>query len=231
MTWVKICGITNTEDALLCVAMGADAISFVFAPSVRQVQAVQVADIVKQLPAEVLTLGVFRNELPERVIEIVHRCGLGGAQLHGEETPEQAAQVAAQVPFVVQAFSATGRSLTRAREYRVSSLLVDAANPGGGEPFDWALVDQVPSGLRWILAGGLRPSNVTEAIERTRPWGVDVSSGTERAPGQKDPRLVREFVRAVRSVDARLGLDTVDAVAHWEQAGRGQAPFDLDVDG
>jgi phosphoribosylanthranilate isomerase len=230
MTWVKICGITNVEDALLAVAMGADAISFVFAPSTRQVQAVQVADIVKQLPTEVQTLGVFRNELPERVIEVVQRCGLGGAQLHGDETPDQAAQVAGSVPFVIQAFSATGRSLSRAREFRVSALLVDAANPGSGSTFDWDLVAQVPSGLRWVLAGGLKPSNVGEAIDRTRPWGVDVSSGTEKSPGQKDPRLVREFVRAVRAADARLGLDEEDQDDRWEQPGRGQAPFDLEVD-
>jgi phosphoribosylanthranilate isomerase len=230
MTWAKICGITNVDDALLAVAMGADALGFVFASSARQVQPVQVAEMVKQLPIEILTIGVFRNDLPERVVEIVNRCGLGGAQLHGDETPEQAEQVAQSVPFVIQAFSANGRSLSRARQYPVSSLLVDAATPGGGETFDWALVDEIPLGLRWILAGGLRPSNVGEAMERTQPWGVDVSSGVERVPGQKDPRLVREFMRAVRSADARHGLEGEAWDDRWAQPGRGQTPFDVELE-
>ncbi len=229
MTWVKICGITNVEDALLAVAMGADAIGFVFASSTRQVQPIQVAEIVKQLPTEVLTVGVFRNDLPERVIEIVQRCGLGGAQLHGNETPDQAAQVASSVPFVIQAFGADGRSLSRARNYKVSSLLIDAPNPGGGEPFDWDVLDQVPMGYRWILAGGLRPSNVGEAIDRTRPWGVDVSSGVEKAPGQKDPRLVREFLRAVRAADTRLGISEGEA-RDWDQPVSRSSPFDIEAE-
>lgn len=202
MTWVKICGITTEEDALLAVAMGADAIGFVFAAgSSRQVAVGRVADIVKRLPPDILTIGVFRDEAPERVVQIVQRCGLGGAQLHGHEPPEVSAHVAAAVPFVVQAFKAGDPQLELARRYRINAVMVDGVRPGSGEVFDWTLASEVPTGLRLILAGGLHPGNVAEAIRQVQPWGVDVSTGVERAPGHKDPRKVRAFIQAAKAGD------------------------------
>ncbi len=244
MTWVKICGLTNEEDALLAIAMGADALGFIFAQgSKRQVQAPVVADIVKRLPPSVATIGVFRNDLPERVIRTVERCGLSGAQLHGLETLEQTAEVARRVPFVIKAFAIDDPALSAARRYRVDSLLVDAPAPGSGETFDWSLLDAVPTGKRWILAGGLHPGNVAEAIRATRPWGVDVASGVEASPGHKDPRLVREFIKAAKhalpeDTDPDATDDSVDPFDpldrfgdKWSQQGQSEAPFDFEIDG
>ncbi len=206
MTWVKICGLTNEEDALLAIAMGADAIGFIFAQgSKRQVQAPVVADIVKRLPPEVTTIGVFRNDLPERVIRTVERCGLSGAQLHGLETVEQTAEVRARVPLLIKAFAIDDPSLRTARRYRVNSLLIDAPTPGSGETFDWSLLQSLPPRMRWILAGGLHPGNVADAVRATQPWGVDVASGVESSPGHKDPRLVREFIKAAKQANGRDG--------------------------
>ena len=201
--WVKICGITTEEDALLSVAMGADALGFVFAAgSIRQVAAARVADIVKRLPADILTIGVFKDEVPERVVQVVQRCGLGGAQLHGHEAPEVSAIVSADVPFVIQAFKAGDPQVDKLSRYRIRAVMIDGAVAGSGETFDWSLAEDLPSRLPLILAGGLRATNVAQAIAQVKPWGVDVSTGVERAPGHKDPRKVRAFIRAAKGASA-----------------------------
>jgi phosphoribosylanthranilate isomerase len=196
--FVKICGTTSEEDALLAVAMGADAVGFVFAPSPRQITVGTAADIVKRLPREVLTVGVFRDEAPARVVEIVNTIGLRAAQLHGHEPPEQAQWVRQRVPLVIQAFAAGDPAVSRAREYGVDAVLLDAPRPGSGQVFDWTMAE-APDGVRVILAGGLNPDNVAEAIARVHPWGVDVVTGVEAAPGRKDPVKVRAFVAAARA--------------------------------
>jgi len=214
--FVKICGITNEEDALLAVALGTDALSFVFAPSRRQVQPDAVRDIVKRLPTEVLTVGVFRNERPERVVDIVHRVGLHGAQLHGQEPLSEVRWVRERVQFVLQAFAAGDPALAAAANSPADVILLDAPNPGSGKVFDWRLADGVPGGVRLMLAGGLTPDNVGEAVRRVRPWGVDVSSGVEASPGRKDPRKLRRFIQAARDVEPDLDerpvvLDDIEA--------------------
>ena len=181
--FVKICGITSEEDALLAVAMGADAVGFVFAPSPRQVAAGLVRDIVRRLPPEVLTVGVFRDESAQRVVDIVNGTGLRAAQLHGLETAEQTAWVRKRVPFVIKAFAAGDPALERADDFGADAILVDSHAPGSGEVFDWSLAEGAPLNRRVILAGGLTPENVAEAIEAVRPWGVDVSTGVESSPG------------------------------------------------
>ncbi|MGD9702447.1 MAG: phosphoribosylanthranilate isomerase [Acidimicrobiia bacterium] len=196
--FVKICGITNEDDALLSVALGADAVGFVFAPSSRQVQVARAFDITRRLPPEIMTVGVFRDEMPSRVIETVHRAGLKAAQLHGHETPAQVAEVAAGVRWVIKAFSAASEQVRRANTFGTDLVLVDSSTPGSGTVFDWSLVDDVPPGLRMILAGGLTPENVASAVERTSPWGVDVSSGVEREPGRKDALKMKAFIDAAR---------------------------------
>jgi phosphoribosylanthranilate isomerase len=197
--FVKICGITNEDDALLSVAMGADAVGFIFAPSTRQVAPQQVFDITRRLPPEILTVGVFRDEHPSRVIDIVNRSGVKAAQLHGNETAAQTAEVAASVRWVIKAFAAGSPMLPKAASYGTPMVLVDAPSPGSGKVFDWDLAAEAPGGLQIILAGGLTPDNVADGIEAVEPWGVDVSSGVERAPGRKDALKVKRFIEHARA--------------------------------
>ncbi len=197
--FVKICGITNEDDALFAVAMGADAVGFVFAPSTRQVAAQQVYDITRRLPPEILTVGVFRDEHPDRVIETVHRAGLKAAQLHGFETPGMVADVAEQVRWVIKAVVAGSPDAARADEFGTDMILVDAPSPGSGQVFDWSLLVDLPEGPRYLLAGGLTPDNVGLAVTTAAPWGVDVSSGVERSPGRKDPLKVKAFIERARA--------------------------------
>lgn len=197
--FVKICGITSEEDALLAVAMDADAVGFIFAPSKRQIAPQTARDIARRLPAEALTVGVFRDEAPERVVSIVNEAGLRGAQLHGRESIEATRYVAARVPFVIKVFTADDPALARADEYGAKVVMLDGARPGSGETWDWSLADAVPDGVRLLLAGGLTPENVPDAVQAVRPWGVDAASGVERSPGRKDPRKVRLFVANARA--------------------------------
>lgn len=201
--FVKICGITREEDALLAVAMGADALGFNFASgSPRQIAPVLARDIARRLPTEILTVGVFRDEAAARVVEIVNTAGLRAAQLHGRESAEATRWVRERVPFVIKAFAAGDPALDAAASFGADAILLDSPSPGSGEVFDWSLAEGRPDGLRTILAGGLTPDNVADAVRRVRPWGVDVASGVESergVPGQKDARKVRAFVEAARA--------------------------------
>jgi phosphoribosylanthranilate isomerase len=197
--FVKICGITTEDDALLAVALGADALGFVFAPSPRRIPVKHAYDIARRLPPEVLTVGVFRDEAPQRVVEMVRDAGLKAAQLHGHEPPEVTQQVKESVRFVIKAFPAGSDALLKAGEHGADAVLLDSPSPGSGRVFDWTLADEVPLDTRVLLAGGLTPRNVGTAIARVRPWGVDVSSGVERAPGKKDAVKLRAFIEAARA--------------------------------
>ena len=170
--FVKICGITNEEDALLATALGADAVGFVFAPSSRQIQPVQAYEIVRRLPPDVLTVGVFRDHAPQRVVDIMHQVGLKAAQLHGHESVEDVRFVRARVPLVIKAFPAGSSALEGVDRYPVDAVLVDSATPGSGEVFDWALAEGAPLGRPVILAGGLNPENVGAAIARLQGEGL-----------------------------------------------------------
>jgi phosphoribosylanthranilate isomerase len=209
--FVKICGITNEDDALFAVAMGADAVGFVFAPSPRQIAAQQVYDITRRLPPEILTVGVFRDEAPARVIDTVNRAGLKAAQLHGHETPDMVAEVAQQLRWVIKSVVAGSPDAMHADQFGTDMILVDAPHPGSGKVFDWSLMESVAEGPRLILAGGLDLDNVAEAVRLVRPWGVDVSSGVEKSPGKKDALKVKSFIeRARAAAPARhLGPDTM----------------------
>ncbi len=215
--FVKICGVTSEEDALLTVTMGADAVGFVFAPSPRQVAVGAVAQITRRLPPDVLTVGVFKDAHPARVVEMVRQAGLREAQLHGSTTPEACAEVAAQVPFVIRAFSAGDPALAQLSAFQAHAVLLDNAEPGSGRVFDWRLAEGFPATRRLLLAGGLTPGNVAEAIRQVRPWGVDVATGVESSPGHKDPSKVRAFVHAARQAAPRPYEPSAAAPYDWQE--------------
>ena len=215
--FVKICGITNEDDAMLAFGLGADAVGFVFAPSTRQVTPGTVRDITRRLHPDILTVGVFRDQSPQFVIDTVQAAGLQAAQLHGHETPHDAAEIRPYVQALIVGFAAGDPGLRHVDAYGADAVLLDSPAPGSGQVFDWSLADGAPSGRRIILAGGLTPENVGDGIAKVNPWGVDVSSGVEvvGVPGRKDPRKVQAFIRNAR------------AAAPVRQSGPGGvAPFD-----
>ena len=233
--FVKICGITHEDDALLAVALGADALGFVFAPgSSRQVSRAQVEAILHRLPPGTRTIGVFRDERPERVVEIVNTLGLGGAQLHGREPLKDVRFVRQRVPFVIHAFKAGDPGLAAAANSPADVLLVDSAEPGSGRVFDWRLAEGVPGGIRFLLAGGLTPDNVAEAVRRVRPWGADVSSGVETSlgSGRKDPRRMARFIEEARRAGSELERDGwVAAPPSGPPGERDGVPYDWQIHG
>ncbi len=200
---MKICGITREDDALLAVAMGADALGFNFVSgSRRQIAPALARDIARRLPPEILTIGIFRDEASSRVVEIVNAAGLRGAQLHGHESAETTRWIRERVPYVVKAFAAGDPALQDAASYGADAVMIDSPGGGTGEVFDWSLAEGRPDGLKVILAGGLDPDNVGDAVRRVKPWGVDVATGVEAErgePGQKDARKVRRFIENARS--------------------------------
>lgn len=225
---VKICGITSEADGLLAVGLGADAIGFVLAPSPRQLTPSAAGDIVKRVPADVLTVGVFRDETPRRVVQIAGHIGFGAVQLHGHERAEDCRWIAERVPSTIKAFSAGDPAIAHFEDYGADYLLIDGKSPGSGAVFDWRLAEGVADPSRMWVSGGLHPGNVADAITRLRPRGVDVSSGVESSPGRKDPRLLRDFVRAAR---AASGDDPVpsssDGDERYENDGMHEAaPYD-----
>ncbi len=228
--FVKICGVTSEADALLAVGVGASAVGFVFAPSPRQMAPSAVADIVKRLPHETVTVGVFRDEAAQRVMEIANLAGLKAVQLHGMESAADTAWVAARAGWTIKAFPAGHRNIEQFDRYGAETLLIDGQKPGSGELFDWRLAEGVIDPGRLIVSGGLEPENVSQAIIHLRPWGVDVASGVESRPGVKDPGKLRAFVAAVRDGARRAAMlsDSGADDGPWEEGSetRPGAPFD-----
>jgi phosphoribosylanthranilate isomerase len=198
--FVKICGSTSEEDALLAVAMGADAVGFIFAPSPRQIAPQKVADIVKRLPVDITTVGVFRDEAAQRVVDIVQHTGLRAAQLHGFESPNESRWIRQRIRTVIKVFPPGDPRLEHADDWGADVIMIDSPGGGGsGEVFDWTLAEGAPSNRRILLAGGLNHTNVAEAIRTVRPWGVDVATGVESSPGHKDARKLKAFIDAARA--------------------------------
>ena len=203
MVSVKVCGITSVEDAQAAVEAGADALGFVFyPPSPRYVTPEQASAIMRTLPPFVTTVGLFVDVSVETINTIAAQCGLDRIQLHGREPPEFCGRV---VRPVIKAFRIKNvESLLSLSSYQVAAYLLDAyvegALPGGtGASFSWELAAQAKPDGPVILAGGLTPENVEAAIRRIRPYGVDVSTGVERAAGVKDHRKVRTFIARAKA--------------------------------
>jgi phosphoribosylanthranilate isomerase len=221
--WIKICGNTSLDDAMLAVDAGADAVGFVFAPSPRRVTAAEVASIVSHLPATVEKIGVFVDAPLSEIYATVRQCGLTGVQLHFDADPELPAKLRERltpelrilrvVHFDAETAEENSAQLARhVRNPHIDGVLVDsrtgAAVGGTGVAFDWAaarktLFQDAEARKRLIAAGGLNPKNVAQAIATLRPWGVDVVSGVEAAPGRKDPDKVRAFVARARAAERK----------------------------
>ena len=211
MVRVKICGITNVRDARLAARLGADALGFNFYPrSARYVRPERAKAIIAALPPFVTTVGVFVDEEPERVMEIAAMCGLDAVQLHGDEPPR--AVHAIRGIRRIKALRIRGdRDVELCRRYRVEAYLLDALVPGEfggtGETFNWELAREASQFGPVILAGGLTPENVAEAILTARPYAVDVASGVEAEPGKKDRDLMARFILAAKGaeIEGRAG--------------------------
>ena len=205
MLKVKICGITNLDDALHAVDVGADALGFIFYPeSSRCVTPELVRTIVERLPPFTLSVGVFVNEVRENISRVVEECGLSLVQLHGDEAPADCRELGRPV---IKAIRLRSRDdLVSMNGYAVSGFLVDAfvegTRGGTGITVDWRLAREATEYGPMILAGGLTPNNVGRAIAEVQPYGVDVSSGVEMFPGKKDSEKVRQFIMAARKGDA-----------------------------
>ena len=204
-TRIKICGITSAEDAAVAVAAGVDAIGVIFAPSPRQVTVAQAAAALASVPLPVARIGVFVDASAEEIAAAVSACGLTAVQFSGEESPELCDEV--PVPVIKALRVGTDFDVSEAEPFRdhAAALLLDTlvAGKAGGtsQTFDWQSVGEVLGGVPLFVAGGLRPSNVRECISTLHPFAVDVSSGVESAPGNKDHQKVIEFCAAVRAAD------------------------------
>lgn len=210
--WIKICATTCVDDALASIEAGANALGFVFAPSKRRVSAQQAAEIVAHIPAGVERVGVFSDEPAARVAAVAAQVGLTTVQLHGEESPAFIEELAARWPqghrisviktvLVNEHFAAQFAHVCH--DYpEVDRMLLDSGG-GSGRTFDWEAARPLLSNnkKRLIVAGGLNPENVGEAIRKFAPWGVDVVSGVEREQGRKDPVKLKAFVAAVRKAE------------------------------
>lgn len=202
MTKVKICGITNFDDALAAVEFGADAIGFVFVPNTpRYIEPAKASEIIARLPPFVTTVGLFVNDSQEHIKQIADQCKLSVLQLHGQESPDFCLQFNRKV---IKAFRIKDKeSLTGLPKYTVSAYLLDTyikgAMGGTGITFDWRLASDAKKYGLVILAGGLNPENVTKAIQQVHPYGVDVSSGVEAEPGKKDHSKMKDFVEAAKN--------------------------------
>lgn len=201
MTLVKICGLTSLEDAKKAVELGADALGFIFAPSPRRVQ----PNLVRRISAEIgplkVKVGVFVNERPGEILRLKEYCGLDIAQLHGDESEDFAAGLRCKSIKVIRVKEGEKPAPDT---YPMSTLLLDTyvkgVRGGSGKAFNWKLAKDLSRQRSVILAGGLTPENVEQAIIEVRPYAVDVSSGVEAEPGRKDHAKLERFIRRAKGL-------------------------------
>jgi phosphoribosylanthranilate isomerase len=204
--FIKICGITNIDDALAAVAAGADALGFNFyRPSPRYITPQSAREIVEQLPASILTVGVFVND--ESAADMAAEAGVTALQLHGDESPGYCRELAAD-RYVIKALSVSNEfDVDSVKTYKTEAIMLDTRHNnlrgGTGQVFDWSIAQQVSHLIpKLFLAGGLAPDNVAAAIETVRPYAVDACSALEDKPGKKNHARMRAFIDAVRGVKA-----------------------------
>ena len=196
---VKICGITNLADASTAVRLGADALGFIFAPSPRRIAPQTAREIIRAVPPFVKTVGVFVNEAPATIREVMQHCGLDLVQLHGDESPALCEKL---MPCTIKALRIKDESsLQTSQPYhgKVRALLLDTYSKekagGTGKTFDWNLAIKIKKmGIPIIISGGLGPSNIDLAIHTVRPYAVDVNSGVEKCPGKKSHTLIKALM-------------------------------------
>jgi phosphoribosylanthranilate isomerase len=209
MTKIKICGIKTLKDALAAIDAGADYLGFNFYPkSVRYIEkpaCFEIASILKKEHPNIKLVGVFVNSTVDEVKNILETCSLDLAQLHGDEKPEVFAQL---VPSAFKAFRGIPSDITGYERIDAPAFLVDAAVKGvyggSGVTADWSAATELAKKYHLLLAGGLTPENVADAVRQVKPWGVDLASGVESSPGVKDEAKMVEFVKAVRDEDSSL---------------------------
>ena len=223
MTWTKICGTTNLDDAELAVSAGADAVGFIFASSSRQIQQEAAAEIIEALPNKIAKIGVTVNQSPEAVAKLAQNIGLTGIQLQGDEPADQLRAYRSALPFARSSRRYRRAGLAGGEDYLYQYLgvceffdavLLDAGVPGQrggtGVPFDWnalmPFVSRIKQSMPVIIAGGLTADNVPDALRLFEPWGVDVVSGVESEPGRKDELKLRAFVNAVRAASVSQSM-------------------------
>lgn len=205
MTKVKICGITNVEDAFAAVKAGADALGFVFyKKSPRYISPSKAKRIIEALPPFVGKVGVFVDERAGAVRDIISFCGIDTVQFHGQEDHHECHRFKRYGVKIIKAFRVKDcLDLEAIRAYRVHAILLDAYSEhsygGTGTAFNWGLLQDARLHLPVILSGGLNPQNIEEAIRIVKPYAVDVSSGVECEPGKKDHSLVRVFLKNARN--------------------------------
>jgi len=199
MIKVKICGITNLDDAISAYEYGADALGFVFyKKSQRYITPERARSIIVKLPS-IEKIGVFVDESPDRINSIVEEICLTGVQLHGEESPKMIEKI--KVPVIKAIRINDKNDIKQMKKYSVSTFLLDSFTQsygGSGKMFDWSIAVEAKRFGRIILSGGLTPENVEDAIRAVKPYGVDVSSGVESEPGKKDKKKVQEFIKKAK---------------------------------
>lgn len=221
MTWVKICGTTNLEDALVSVDAGADAIGFVFyEKSPRNVSVQTAREIIRELPTSIEKVGVFVNGAADFIDSVVEETSVTAVQMHGDNEDPHVADLIVKRRSGMKILPAISMNRPKPENWAmmwdsklVYAFLLDSGangkHGGTGQRFDWNgssnSVDAIRSIGKVVAAGGLCPSNISDAVTALKPWGVDVVSGVEASPGKKDPEKVRAFVRAVRDYDRRVG--------------------------
>jgi len=218
MTEIKICGITRLEDALIAAECGTDALGFIFYPrSPRYISPEKAKELVRRLPPEVTRVGVFVNEAVETVKEIRTFCGLDLLQLHGDESPDYCRQFPSSL-LIRAVFPRSEEELSLLEQYSCRAILLDsregALYGGTGRPSNWVLGARIRERFPLILAGGLNPGNILEAMKAVSPHAVDICSGVETVPGIKDPEKIRAIIAGVRRFQREIGAESPAVKEH-----------------